>query len=107
MKKSKTRRKISKVNKKQSKKLIKTAVNKPKLSKEPDAVLKIIFYLSLSDLPEKTKKAFAEVLPSMTKSQQERLAELLESSFLDEATKWVDDSLKNKLAEIEKQYDSQ
>lgn len=73
-------------------------------TKEPDAITKISFYLAVSDMSKEAKEAWATLLPHMSESQRQRLVHILEASFLDAATRGIDDQLREMLKLIERNY---
>jgi len=96
---------------KNPKKLMKTVkksaihnITRAKNTKEPDAIMRISFYLAVSDMSPQAKKSWATLLPYMSKIQLERLANVLETEFLNAATKSIDDEFKKELKQVATTY---
>lgn len=73
---------------------------------KPDSVTRVLFYLSISDMSQAAKEAWASLLPHMTDDQRSRLAALMETKFLDQATRGIDEHLKQELVRINTKYAS-
>jgi|SRR3989338_7472810 len=71
---------------------------------KPDSVTRVLFYLSISDMSQAAKEAWASLLPHMTDDQRSRLAALMETKFLDQATHGIDEHLEQELAHINAKY---
>ena len=99
--------KYMKNHKKLNKTLVKSVMRtdtRVKNQKEPDVITKIIFYLAISDMAQNVKESWASLLPYMSENQRQRLSNILEASFLDAATRGIDEKLREKLKLIEQQY---
>ncbi|KKU47441.1 MAG: hypothetical protein UX68_C0036G0005 [Parcubacteria group bacterium GW2011_GWA2_46_9] len=66
--------------------------------------MRISFYLAVSDMSPQAKKSWATLLPYMSKIQLERLANVLETEFLNAATKSIDDEFKKELKQVATTY---
>ena len=58
---------------------------------------KIAVLLQNSNMPEDIKKSWVVMLPHMSLEQIERLLNILESKFIDQETKGIDEEFKEKL----------
>ena len=96
----KIRKKLEKIKKTK----IYTKPNKTKNTEEPDVITRISFYLAISDMSQDAKESWATLLPHMNRGQLQRLAHILEASFLDAATRGIDDEFNKKLKQITATY---
>ena len=55
-------------------------------------------------MAQNVKESWASLLPYMSENQRQRLSNILEASFLDAATRGIDEKLREKLKLIEQQY---
>lgn len=91
------------MNEKKSTRIKHISINR-KNNKEPDTGTKILFYIAVSDMADNVKKLWATLIPHMNKTQLARFLNILETQFLDAATKGIDENLRIKLEEINKKY---
>jgi antitoxin component of RelBE/YafQ-DinJ toxin-antitoxin module len=64
----------------------------------------LIFY---STMPDDVKEAWIALLPEMTLEQMEKLLNILESKYIDEKTRPVDEEYKAKLESLIKELEAQ
>jgi hypothetical protein len=61
---------------------------------------KLAYLLYHSTLPEDVRHAWFSLIPQMTMEQVDRLLNILEAKYLDEATIDIDEELKDKLKKL-------
>ncbi len=65
---------------------------------------KLAFLIASLNVPEDQKQGWLAILPSMSPEQLDRFMNILESQYLDQQTKDVDDKFKKDLEEVDKDF---
>jgi hypothetical protein len=66
---------------------------------------KLAFLIAGLDVDKETTEAFFTILPTLNSDQLTKLIEVLETNYLNQKTKDLDEKLKRDLEKIKKEYD--